>query len=202
MTGNTITVGNVEVLSVKDGFSARRDPTVTFPESSIEQWREFPGILDSDDQVQSRYGSVVIRSQGRLVLVDTGMQTATGGDLLNDLRARGAAPEDIDIVFLTHLHPDHVGWNIDLSSGKPAFPNARYLAPRSDFDYWMQPEVLEAAEHVQLHVVPLTELKLARPVRRRLQGHGRADHDFNTRTYTGAHFAPHIFRWRARLRAG
>ena len=122
MSGNTITVGNVEVLSVKDGFSAKRDPTVTFPESSIEQWREFPEIVDENDEIQSRYGSVVLRSQGKLILVDTGMQTATGGDLLNDMRSKGAAPEDIDIVFLTHLHPDHVGWNIDLSSGKPAFP--------------------------------------------------------------------------------
>ena len=159
-TEHKINVGNVEVLSVMDGFSAKRDPTATFPESAIDQWREYPGILDENDQVQSRYGSVVLRSEGKLVLVDTGMQTATGGDLLNDMRAKGAAPEDIDIVFLTHLHPDHVGWNIDLSSGKPAFPNARYIAPRSDYEYWMQPDVLAAAEHVQLHVVPLTELKL------------------------------------------
>ena len=160
MAEHRITVGNVEVLSVKDGFSAKRDPTATFPESAIDQWREYPEILDENDQVQSRYGSVVLRSEGKLILVDTGMQTATGGDLLNDMRAKGAAPEDIDIVFLTHLHPDHVGWNIDLSSGKPAFPNARYIAPRSDYEYWMQPDVLAAAEHVQLHVVPLTELKL------------------------------------------
>ena len=75
-----------------------------------------------NNEIQSRYGSVVLRSQGKLILVDTGMQTATGGDLLNDMRAKGAAPEDIDIVFLTHLHPDHVGWNIDLSTGKPRIP--------------------------------------------------------------------------------
>ena len=160
MANNTITVGNVEVLSVKDGFSAKRDPTLTFPETEIAQWQEFPEILDENNEIQSRYGSVVLRSQGKLILVDTGMQTATGGDLLNDMRTKGAAPEDIDIVFLTHLHPDHVGWNIDLSTGKPAFPNARYIAPRSDYDYWLQPDVLAAAEHVQKHVVPLTELNL------------------------------------------
>ena len=160
MASNTITVGNVEVLSVKDGFSAKRDPTVTFPETDIAQWREFPSILDSNDEIQSRYGSVVIRSEGKLLIVDTGMQTATGGKLLDDMRGKGVAPEDIDIVFLTHLHPDHVGWNIDLSTGKPAFPNARYIAPRSDYDYWTQPDVLAQAEHVRLHVMPLTELDL------------------------------------------
>ena len=160
MAGNRISVGNVEALSVTDGFSAKRDPTATFPETSIEQWREYPEIVDENDEIQSRYGSVILRSEGKIILVDTGMQTATGGALLDDMRGNGVAPEDVDIVFLTHLHPDHVGWNIDLSSGKPAFPNARYIAPRSDYDYWIQPDVLAAAEHVQLHVVPLTELKL------------------------------------------
>jgi glyoxylase-like metal-dependent hydrolase (beta-lactamase superfamily II) len=51
-----------------------------------------------------------------------------------------------------------VGWN--LSSGKPTFPKARYIAPRRDFEYWTQPEVLEKAAHVQNQVMPLTELKL------------------------------------------
>ena len=110
MADNKISVGNVEVLSVTDGFSAKRDPTATFPETSIEQWREYPDIVDENDEIQSRYGSVILRSEGKTILVDTGMQTATGGALLDDMRGNGVAPEDIDIVFLTHLHPDHVGW--------------------------------------------------------------------------------------------
>ena len=194
MANNTITVGNVEVLSVKDGFSAKRDPTLTFPETEIAQWQEFPEILDENNEIQSRYGSVVLRSQGKLILVDTGMQTATGGDLLNDMRAKGAAPEDIDIVFLTHLHPDHVGWNIDLSTGEPAFPNARYIAPRSDYDYWLQPDVLAAAEHVQKHVVPLTEAEPSGSVRRRLQGNRRTHHHLDTRPHSGPHLTPHSIR--------
>lgn len=158
MASHSISVGNVEVLSVMDGFSAKRDPTATFPDSDISQWREFPEVVDADDRVQSRYGSAIIRSQGKTVIVDTGMQTDTGGMLLDDMRAKGVDPADIDIVFLTHLHPDHVGWN--LSGGKPTFPNARYLAPKSDYEYWSQPDVLANAPHVQNQVMPLNALNL------------------------------------------
>lgn len=158
MADYSISVGNVEVLSVLDGYSFKRNPTQTFPETDIERWREFPEILDADDQIQSRYGSVVIRSQGKLIIVDTGMQTEPGGGLLADMNAKGVAAADIDIVFLTHLHPDHVGWN--LTDGKPTFPNARYLAPKSDYEYWAQPAVLADAQHVQDQVMPLNALNL------------------------------------------
>ncbi len=158
MAGHTITVGNVEALSVSDGYSAKRDPTMVFGGTDIERWREFPEILDEQDMTQSRYGSVVLRSQGKVVLVDTGMQTDPGGTLLDDMRAKGVDPADVDIVFLTHLHPDHVGWN--LTNGTPNFRNARYLAPRADYEYWSQPSVLAEAQHVQDQVMPLNALNL------------------------------------------
>ena len=153
-----IRVGNVEVVSAIDGYSFKRDPTQTFPETDLERWREFPEILDADGQIQSRYGSAVILSRGKLVIVDTGMQSEPGGRLPGDMAAKGVPPEDVDIVFLTHLHPDHVGWN--LTDGKPTFPNARYVAPRADYEYWAQPAVLAEAAHVREQVMPLNGLGL------------------------------------------
>ena len=48
------------------------------------------------------------------------------------------APQDVDVVINTHLHLDHTGWNTHLQDGQwvPAFPNARYLMPKTDFDFW------------------------------------------------------------------
>jgi glyoxylase-like metal-dependent hydrolase (beta-lactamase superfamily II) len=71
------------------------------------------------------------------VLVDTGVGPAGlwGWDaefeegLLPALADAGAAAEDVDVVFFTHLHVDHVGWNTD-RDGVLVFPNARYVAHR------------------------------------------------------------------------
>jgi glyoxylase-like metal-dependent hydrolase (beta-lactamase superfamily II) len=58
--------------------------------------------------------------------------------LLDHLWALGVAPEQVDYVFCTHLHLDHVGWNTRLQDGKyvPTFPNARYLMARVEDRFW------------------------------------------------------------------
>jgi glyoxylase-like metal-dependent hydrolase (beta-lactamase superfamily II) len=47
-------------------------------------------------------------------------------------------PADVDVVFCTHLHVDHVGWNTRLENGQwvPTFPNARYLFPEADEEHY------------------------------------------------------------------
>src|SRR5690606_2239687 len=56
------------------------------------------------------------------------------GRLIEELRAAGVDPGEVDQVFFTHLHGDHTGWNIDRTNGHPLFPRARYLVPRGDWD--------------------------------------------------------------------
>ena len=63
MAEHKISVGNVEVVSVLDGYSVKRVPTEIFPDSSMEGWREYPDVLDENDQIQSRYGSVALHSR-------------------------------------------------------------------------------------------------------------------------------------------
>ncbi|MCE2501734.1 MAG: MBL fold metallo-hydrolase [Dehalococcoidia bacterium] len=154
MPSYTTSVGNVELLCLNDGMPIR-DPLMPFPDTTIEQWREFPELLNEHDQIRSRYGTTGVRSQGKLIIVDTGLQ-APDGTLMSDMQAKGVDPEAVDLVVFTHLHPDHVGWN--LTGGKPNFPNARYLVPRKDWDYWTQPDVLAGATHVRDQVVPLEGL--------------------------------------------
>ena len=65
---------------------------------------------------------------------------------LSQLAAAGLRPDDIDIVFCTHLHADHIGWNTRLENGKwvPTFPNARYLVSKTELAYWLARETREA----------------------------------------------------------
>ena len=151
------TVGNVELVSLTDGHGDV-DPVETFPDSTMEQWRnEYPELLDSNGRIHPRYGSVAVRSGGRLIIVDTGAN-GPDGMLLDEMRQKGVDRESVDLVVMTHLHPDHVGWN--LTDGRPTFPAARYLVPRADWEYWTQSSVLEDAPHVRDQVMPLEHLQV------------------------------------------
>jgi glyoxylase-like metal-dependent hydrolase (beta-lactamase superfamily II) len=57
---------------------------------------------------------------------------------LANLAALGVLPQEIDLVFCTHLHVDHVGWNTRLVEGQwvPTFPNARHVFGRDEYNYW------------------------------------------------------------------
>ncbi|MDB5640345.1 MAG: hypothetical protein JWP51_5253 [Bradyrhizobium sp.] len=74
---------------------------------------------------------LLLRAAGRTILFDTG-PFRVRPLLIEELKSRGLAPNDIDTVFLTHLHWDHVE-NLDL------FAHAEILTPRAEFDYAASP---------------------------------------------------------------
>ena len=86
-------------------------------------------------------------------MVDTGMGPGphpTGGnrtgDLPNQLKIQGIDPQDVTAVVHTHLHSDHIGWNVTYKDGAPrlTFPRARHFIPRDDLEYFTLPEVLDS----------------------------------------------------------
>ena len=85
----------------------------------------------------SPYICVMINTGKHRVLVDTGAGDLgpNTGKLLQNLQAEGVAPRDIDTVILTHGHPDHIGGNTT-SEGKPAFPDARFVMWKEEWDFW------------------------------------------------------------------
>ena len=94
-------------------------------------------------------------------MVDTGLgpgphaaQNGVEGKLLANLAAVGVQPSDVDGVINTHIHPDHVGWNI--VDGKPTFSRARYTVSRVDWEHWTNQD--DAPSYVPNQVVPLEDL--------------------------------------------
>jgi len=83
----------------------------------------------------------------------------------------GVHPEQIDFVFCTHLHADHVGWNTRLQDGRwvPTFPNAKYLFHSKEYEFWEQShrealaKGLEAPNHGSFadSVLPVMDAGLA-----------------------------------------
>ncbi len=156
MAEYTITVGNVEMLALTDG-QGDMQPLEVFPASSKDIWRsEYSDLLDGD-VIHPRFGTTGVRSGGKLIIVDTGLQ-APDGTLMSDMRDKGVDPDAVDLVVITHLHPDHIGWN--LTDGSPTFPNARYITSQADWDYWTSPEVLDSADHIKEQALPLKDLNL------------------------------------------
>ncbi|MEU6519942.1 MBL fold metallo-hydrolase [Streptomyces sp. NPDC046978] len=92
--------------------------------------------------------SFAVEAGGLRIVVDTGIgngKTRTNPawhrlhtDYLQRLTRAGFAPDTVDLVVLTHLHTDHVGWNTRDEGGTwvPTFPHARYLASAAEWDHW------------------------------------------------------------------
>jgi glyoxylase-like metal-dependent hydrolase (beta-lactamase superfamily II) len=159
-----MTVGNVEVAHLYD-LVADMPMTLDqlFPTVPAEAWepyrRAYPGLFGPGNAWRYHAGCYLIRSRGRTLLVDTGVGPSslglatwlgTGGELPDRLRAAGVAPEDIEMVVFTHLHPDHVGWNLRRDGGRyrPTFPRARYVAHTADWEAFHRLEVQRAMEGV------------------------------------------------------
>ncbi len=164
-----LTVGNVEIGAALDMIPPPRHPRDFFPNVAQTQWAPYEDDVLVEGHLQLYYGHFFVHSQGKTIMVDTGMgpgphptRDNRRGDLLNQLVKVGVNAEDVDVVVHTHLHADHVGWNLDLSGARPEpyFPNAMYLVPRTDWEHFIKPENLRAAPWVRDSVVPLEELGL------------------------------------------
>lgn len=80
------------------------------------------------EKINTPLNCLLIRHPDALVLVDTGIRAAK---LVHSLSQHGIAPQDIDLVILSHAHPDHTGGALD-EQGRPTFANARYILPAAE----------------------------------------------------------------------
>jgi glyoxylase-like metal-dependent hydrolase (beta-lactamase superfamily II) len=63
----------------------------------------------------------------------------TLGRLPDNLRAAGVAPKKIDVVLLTHMHPDHSNGLVD-AAGQAVFPNAEIVVHEEEARFWLDRE--------------------------------------------------------------
>lgn len=98
------------------------------------------------DPVETSVNAYLINTGSKLVLIDAGAGAFFGptlGKLIASLKASGYQPEQIDEIYITHMHADHVGGLV--SGDKIAFPNAIVRADRRDADFWLSKANMDTA---------------------------------------------------------
>ena len=167
MTQARFRVGNLELLVMSDG-SYYLDAGAVFGVVPRERWEPYAGPIDSHHRLALGTNCVALRSQGKAILIETGVgdksmrKDATPleeGDLISELEAGFGRPEEIDVVINSHLHGDHCGWNTRYVDGKlvPTFPRAEYLIQRAEWEAATHPNERTRATYLAENLAPVAE---------------------------------------------
>lgn len=138
-------LGDFEVTAISDG-------TVKLPVKDLLT-NTTPAKVDAALKraaiaypVETSVNAYLINTGSKLVLIDTGAAGLFGptlGNLIANLKASGYQPEQVDEIYITHMHADHVGGL--MSGGAIAFPNATLRIDKADTDFWLSEANMNAA---------------------------------------------------------
>ncbi|MTI44931.1 glyoxylase-like metal-dependent hydrolase (beta-lactamase superfamily II) [Roseibium hamelinense] len=155
-------VGDMELTTLLDGAVPVGDPQKTFGMNVDAD--TFGEASENNfipaDNFKAFFTPTVINTGNELVLFDTGVGEGgrpARGNMRAALESAGYTPDQVDIVVLTHMHPDHIGGLME--GGAPAFPNARYVTGQAEFDFWsgMDPEANGVTQLMAKNVTPLAD---------------------------------------------
>jgi glyoxylase-like metal-dependent hydrolase (beta-lactamase superfamily II) len=140
-------VGDYEMTLLHDGAFVR--PSQGFVTNISQEQTDATAAANymPAGKVTVPFNPTLINMGSKLVLIDTGygpIPNAPVGQLFANLKASGVEPKDIDIVILSHLHPDHIN-GLRAADGGIAFPNAEIKAPAPDWAFWMSDDNMKKA---------------------------------------------------------
>jgi glyoxylase-like metal-dependent hydrolase (beta-lactamase superfamily II) len=138
-------LGDFEVTAISDGtVDLPVDTLLNAPKAKVDKAlaRQFLKA-----PVETSVNAYLVNTGSKLVLIDTGAGGLFGptlGKLVASIKAAGYQPEQVDEIYITHMHPDHVG---GLSTdGKLNFANAVVRADKNDADFWLSADNLAKAD--------------------------------------------------------
>jgi glyoxylase-like metal-dependent hydrolase (beta-lactamase superfamily II) len=139
-------LGAFEVTALSDGTSQMPEKMLDAPQEQLHKGMD-AGFLKSLETSDNAY---LVNTGAKLILVDTGsgkLLAPTLGKLAGNLKAAGYAPEQVDEIYLTHMHPDHIGGLV--ADARPVFANAIVRASREEAGTWLSQQKMDAAPEDQ-----------------------------------------------------
>ena len=140
-------VGSIECTSINDGARSFPMPDTFVKNASKEEaLAAAEAAYMPKGMVTVPFNPQLINTGSKLVLIDCGNGIASYepskgavGRTLHNLAAAGVDPKSIDVVLMSHLHPDHTN-GIRAIDGSMAFPNAEIMVPAKEWEFWMSDE--------------------------------------------------------------
>jgi glyoxylase-like metal-dependent hydrolase (beta-lactamase superfamily II) len=155
-------VGERTILALSDGVVVIPPAFIGTPEHPTAG---HDAVRGADGRAPLPVGCFLVPGD-TTVLIDAGFGpadhegrgTLVGGGLLGALADNGFRPADIDVLALSHLHLDHVGWLADLA-GRPTFARARVLVGRADWEYFVEggDAALPLADHIRAGLLAIAQ---------------------------------------------
>ena len=140
-----VMLGDFEVTALSDGTVALPvDKLLTGTTAAKTQKTLARSFLKAP--LDTSVNGYLVNTGSKLVLIDTGAAGLFGptlGNLIANLKAAGYQPEQVDEIYITHMHADHVGGL--MAADKLAFPNATVRADKHDADFWLSQANLDKA---------------------------------------------------------
>lgn len=100
------------------------------------------------DAMPAPITAFLLQSADRTILIDAGLGDVEllgpgFGRIFAGLAAMGVSPEDVDLVIVTHAHPDHIGGMI--GGNGAVFPNAEVAITQTELDFWGDAGIMAGA---------------------------------------------------------
>lgn len=184
-------IGKFEVTALLDENSAWPESVdVLFPSLSKEQKQELRAKTQLQPQNDFSTIAYLVNTGEKLILIDTGGRglTPTYGEIFKNMKAAGYRPEQVDDIYITHMHGDHMGGLSE--NGKRSFPNASVHIDEHELAQWQKQSLKgsAAAKNVLTSLQPYIDAKkyvafegdtVFFPGFRAIESHGHTDgHSF------------------------
>lgn len=161
-------LGDFELTALYDGIWYQKIETdIVRNASRADVGKALSDAFLAPDVLPINFTALLVNTGGKLVLIDTGTAgqiTDTAGALNDNLAVAGVKPSDIDIVVISHFHPDHIN-GLRTKDGDRVFPNAEIRVPEPEWTFWMDEANLHRNEGSKsLHLYFLNARRIFRDI--------------------------------------